>query len=232
MNKILISGSSSGIGKEIAIRLLEDGKHVVGLARHHEKFPSHFNEYTPFTIDFSKISSLEISLKELAKQHPQIDTLILSAGYGQFAELEQWSVQDMQTLMNVNFLSQAILIKTFLPSMKNQKSGRIIVIGSECALQGNKKASLYCASKFALRGFCQSIRKECASSNISVTLINPGLTRTPFFDELNFEPASGEAYAITPQQIADCVMQCLKFESNCVVEEINLQPMMNGIDKK
>lgn len=231
MKKIIVSGSSSGIGKEIALRLLPDNYQVVGLARNHKKFQPHNEKYSPYTIDFSNVAALESSLKELQALHSDIDAIIVSAGYGKFSQLEQWSLQDMQTMMNVNFMSQALLIKTFLPRMKNNKKGRIIVIGSECALQGNKMASMYCASKFALRGFCQSLRKECATSNITVTMINPGLTRTPFFDQLAFKPAAGQEHAITPQQIADCVMQCLHMDPNCVIEEINLQPLINKVEK-
>lgn len=231
MNKIIISGSSSGIGQSIAEHLLALQNTVVGLARQHDKFVPDTNFYQPFTIDFSQMKTLESALKELRQQHNDANTIIASAGYGQFAELEQWSLHDMQQIMNVNFLSQAMLIKTFLPLMKQKKQGRIIVIGSECALQGAKKASLYAASKFALRGFCQSLRQECSTANISVTLINPGLTRTPFFDELNFKPAADESNAITAQQIAKTVVDLLSLENNCVVEEINLQPMCKQIEK-
>lgn len=232
MNNILLTGSSSGIGKEITLRLLNAGNKVVGMARHHAKFQPQHETYIPYTIDFSKINLLEMALKELASLYPELDTLILSAGYGKFATLEQWSLHDMQTMMNVNFLSQVMVVKAFLPNMKKNKKGRIIVIGSECALRGDKQASIYSASKFALRGFCQSIRRECAASNIAVTLINPGLTRTPFFDDLSFYPGNEEIHAITPQQIADCVMQCLSLDKNCVVEEINLQPLVGKVERK
>lgn len=232
MNDILVSGSSSGIGKAVVDVLLQANKSVIGLARNHSKFQPDNANYHPLAIDFSDINKLEKQLRPLAQEYPDIDTLVCSAGYGQFAELEQWSVSQMQQLMNVNFLSQAILIKTFLPMMKRQGSGKIILIGSESALQGAKKGSLYCASKFALRGFSQSLRQECASSNISVTLINPGFVDTPFFDELDFAPEQGEAHSIAPQHIADMVASILLSPHHAVVEEINLQPLKKVLRKR
>lgn len=226
--KILIAGSSSGIGRAIAESLLLQHHQVIGLARHHDKFnPS--GDYQTYSIDFSKINTLEDQFKQIQKTHPDMSALVCSVGYGEFVELEQFSVAKMQNILNVNFLSQAILVKTFLPAFKKQQSGKIILIGSECALSGQKKGTLYCASKFALRGFAQSLRKECSSNNVTVTIINPGMVNTPFFDELNFQPAEGEDHAIQPEQISNVVSMILFEKNNCVFEEINLQPLKKVI---
>ena len=108
--------------------------------------------------------------------------MISCCGYGHFAELEQFSFAAMQKMMNVNFLSQALLVKTFIADLKKRQNAKIIFIGSECSLSGQKKGSMYCASKFALRGFSQSLRQECRGSNVAVSLINPGMVDTAFFD--------------------------------------------------
>jgi short-subunit dehydrogenase len=232
MKKILIAGSSSGIGKNIAEKMLKGNNQVIGLARNHDKFKPDSIHYFTYSIDFSKISFLEEELKKVQSNHNCIDAIICSIGYGEFIELEQFSVEKMQMMLNVNFLSQAILVKKFLPQLKKNQSGHIIFIGSECALEGQKKATMYAASKFALRGFAQSLRKECANANVSVTLINPGIVDTPFFLNLPFNPKMGELYAIQGAQIAALVTTILDEKSNCVYEEINLQPMKKSIVKK
>lgn len=231
MKKVLIAGSSSGIGRAIAEKVLAANHFVIGLARHHHKFTPASDNYVPYAIDFADLNQLENQLKILQREHSQIDALICSVGYGEFSEIEQFSLAKMQTLFNVNFLSQALLVKTFLPKMKQVKSGKIIFIGSECALEGQKKGSMYCASKFALRGFSQSLRKECTSSNIHITLINPGFVDTPFFEDLDFRPAPGKTHAIQPTQVANLVSLILNEEENCVYEEINLQPMKKVLEK-
>lgn len=230
--KILVAGSSSGIGRAITEKMLAENHSVIGLARDHQKFIPKSEHYSTFTIDFAEINLLEQQFKQLYQQHPDIDVIVCSIGYGDFAELEQFSVKRMQNIFNVNFLSQTILIKTFLPALKRKQFGKIILMGSECALKGEKKGTMYCATKFALRGFAQSLRKECTSSHVSVTLINPGMVKTPFFDELSFQPAAGNLHSIDAQQIATLVSMLISEENNCVYEEINLQPMKNAIEKR
>jgi short-subunit dehydrogenase len=230
--KIIIAGSSSGIGKAATEKLLSESHHVIGLARRHDKFKTSNVNYLPITIDFSDIENLESKFRNLQKTYPDSDAIICSAGYGKFVELEQFSFEQMQHMMQVNFLSHALLIKTFLPGFKKKQTGKIIILGSECALEGQKKGSFYCASKFALRGFAQSLRKECTASNISVTLINPGFVDTPFFQDLNFAPAQGKEHAIQPEQIASLIFNILIGESNCVYEEINLQPLKKVLIRK
>lgn len=232
MKKIIIAGSSSGIGKAITEECLSEQHTVIGLARNHHRFLPESENYHTYSVDFSQIESLEKQFKQIHTQHSLIDAIVCSVGYGEFNELEQFSVEKMQRMVNVNFLSQAILIKSFLSGLKARKSGKIIIIGSECALDGQKKGSMYCASKFAMRGFAQSLRKECSSANVTVTLINPGMVATPFFDNLNFQPAHGEPHAIQPEQIAAMVSLILSENSNCVYEEINLQPLKKVLEMK
>lgn len=231
MKKIIVSGSTSGIGKIVSERLISLGFGVIGLARQHNKF-NKMDNYFPYATDFSDINELSKILHQISMDHPSIHGIICCAGYGIFKELEQFSISQMQNLMNVNFLSQAILIKTFLSILKSESLGKIIIMGSECALEGQKKGTLYCASKFALRGFCQSLRKECTSANVSVTLINPGMVKTPFFDTLDFEPGDEIHNSIDPNQIADTIILLMHTQNNCVFEEINLQQMKKVIKKK
>src|SRR3990167_5542114 len=152
MKKVLISGSSSGMGAALAHRLVQQGVTVVGLARDHAKLNLMHANYLPFVVDFSQMQRLETSLKQIRSTHSDIDAMISCCGYGHFAELEQFSFAAMQKMMNVNFLSQALLVKTFIADLKKRQNAKIIFIGSECSLSGQKKGSMYCASKFALRG--------------------------------------------------------------------------------
>lgn|SRR3990167_9141405 len=228
MKKVLITGSSSGIGAAIADLLLSQQMTVVGIARTHKN--AHPN-YFPYSIDCSQLVGLETAFKKVHAAHEDIDAVICCCGFGHFVELEQFSFQQMQAMMNVNFLSQALLIKTFISTLKKREAAKIILLGSECAQIGQKKGSLYCASKFALRGFAQSLRHECRAANIAVSLINPGMVDTPFFEHLEFRPGSDDSHAIQPEQIAAMIEMVLKLDNNCVVEEINCQQMVKVIVK-
>lgn len=229
MKKILITGASSGIGREITQALLEKGETVIGICRSH---PHKHVNYQPYRIDLAKFDDLDPLYKNIATQHPNIDAVICCAGYGHFVSLEEFSFNEMKALFNVNFLSQALLIKTLLPYLKQREGVKIIAIGSECALSGQKKGTLYCASKYALRGFVASLREECRQRSVAVSLINPGMVDTPFFEELDFCFGDEPANAIAAKQVCDMVMLLLSLENNCVVEEINCQPMKKVIKKK
>lgn len=232
MSNIIISGATSGIGKAITTELIAAGHHVLGLARDHAKCEFAPQYYTPYVIDFAELTTVEPTVKQLLSDFAEIDALICSAGYGQFAQLEQFSVAQLSRLMTVNFTSQAALIKSVLPTMKTRKSGNIILIGSEAALTGEAQGSVYCASKFALRGFSQSLRKECRRHKIPVSLINPGFVRTEFFDNLAFSPGDEQEAAIDPQHIAELVSLIIKQGPNTVYEEVNIQPVVKTIIKE
>lgn len=232
MKKILISGASSGIGRGLTEALLKADYKVIGLARDHLKFNPPNANYFPYAMDFSNILQLEPSLQTLKKSHKDVEIVVCCAGYGQFGEIEQFSVAQLQNMLHVNFLSQIILIKTFLPLLKRKQKGKIIVLGSECALEGSKKAAMYCATKFALRGFCQSLRQECRTAGVGVTLINPGLVKTPFFKKLNFEPTDEKNSSLKVEDVVNCLLLTIQTPDNCVVEEINLQPLRARVRQK
>ncbi len=230
MKTAIVTGASKGIGKSITEYLLKNHYQVYGLCRSpcfelQQNF--HF-----ISVDFTDASALEKTAKNLIKNLTQLDVLILAAGYGAFKELEQFSVLQMQQLMNVNFLNQAVLTKYCLPLLKQTPGSKLIAIGSEAALAGAKKGSMYCASKFALRGFMQSLRTECNSADVAVTLINPGFVDTDFFNQLNFKPGAEKNHKIQPEQIATTLAMVLNMENNCVLEEINLQPLSKVIVKQ
>ena len=226
---ILITGSSSGIGRATAEKLLAAGAIVYGIARDHKKFEPSTKRYKPLTIDTTDLQVLPGQLSDLLNAHPKIDGLINNAGYGSFDGLENFSPEQIYSYINDNLTSHLVVTRCFLPHFKTKNNGDIIFIGSEAALEGGKKGSLYCAAKFGLRGFSQSIRQESANKNIRVTLINPGMVRTPFFDDLNFRPGDDDRSAIEPTDIADIILNVLIMRSGTVIDEINLTPQKKVI---
>lgn len=230
MNKqVVITGASRGIGKAVVHTLTAEGSDVIGIARSFDQSMIELPHFSPCKMDLSELNTLPESLKQLAKQHPHVDTLVCNAGQGLFGNLEELSYEQIQHLMNINFLSHVFLIKAFLPMMKREKKGNIILIGSEAALAGRKQGSIYCASKFALRGFAQALREECSSKGIRVTLINPGMVQTNFFDDLHFSPGDQEYESILPEDIARIVLMILQTRSGTVLDEINLSPQSKRV---
>jgi 3-hydroxy acid dehydrogenase / malonic semialdehyde reductase len=231
---IVVSGASSGIGRAMSETLLTAGYSVLGIAK---DFPAEKIEHDKFksaVIDFSDLDKLPEEIEQLIRS---IDTpirgLVNNAGIGRMAFLEQLSVSDMRLVMETNFLSHAIVTKAFLPTLKQQKKlVDVVFTGSEAALTGSKQGSIYCASKFAVRGFVQAIRDECAKSMLRLSIVNPGAVRTPFFDDLHFEPGGAPENAIDPKDVAEVLLTVLNTRPGTVIDEINMSPQTHVWQRK
>ena len=223
---VVISGTSSGIGLAMAREMLERGNAVLGLVRDAAKEPLRHPDYRREEVDMADPDRLQTRVDEILRGLDQpVRALVNNAGIGRMGYLEQLSVRDLRLVMDTNFLSHAIVTRAFLPLLKRQGHGDIVFIGSESALRGGRRGSVYCASKFAIRGFAQALRGECGKSGVRVSLINPGAVRTPFFDGLHFEPGEGEDNAIAPEDVAAVLTQVLEARPGTVLDEINLSPL-------
>ena len=227
---VLVTGSSSGIGRAITEHLLKSGATVIGIARNHNKYQPNSDNYKTFDIDVSDLKALPSSLKDILAEFPKLDGLVSNAGYGQFGGLENHSADQIYSYICANLTSHMVITRIVLPYFKAQKRGDIVYIGSEAALDGGKKGSLYCAAKFGLRGFSQSLREECASTNVRVSIINPGMVRTQFFENLDFRPGDEPVNAIEPDDVALAAIAVFSARQGTVIDEINLTPLKKDIN--
>jgi len=223
----LVTGASSGIGLATARALFGNGYSIAGIAR--DFSATEFDELDSVELDLSLLDDLPEQLQQF-KRAP--DALVLNAGYGQFGGVEQFSHQQIRRLVDTNLVSNLFLIKHFLPKMKQQGGGDIVLIGSESSLNGAKAGAVYCATKFAIRGLAQSLRADCSTANIRVILLNPGPVASDFFDELSFEPQTGGDFEIPAESVADAIVSALRQPRSVVIDEINLQPIKRAFKKK
>lgn len=230
---VIVTGASSGIGLATVSLLLEAGYHVLGLSRHFDDPMADHERFTFAAIDLADTDTLPAQFTELIESlNLPVAALFSNAGVGKIGFLEQLSWDDLQVCLNTNFLSHAMLCKALIPKLKKQGGGLIVFTGSEAALAGSRQGSIYCASKFALRGFAQSLRQECNRAGIRVSLINPGATDTAFFDDLHYQPGSAPVNAITPEMIARTFLFLLNSPANAVIDEINLSPLSKVWERK
>lgn len=229
---ILISGATSGIGCATTELLLQNGHQVIGIGRDFSKCTFDSERFTAVEMDLGDIKKLPDQLTALAKQHPEIDAIINCAGQGRFGSLEEFSYKQIYKLIDLNFTSHAFICREFVPRLKKLNHSNIIFIGSEAALEGTQKGSIYCASKFALRGFAQALRQECSNSGVHVSIINPGMVKTEFFDELNFEPGDDSSNYIEAEDVAAAIKMILDSRSGTVIDEINLSPLKKVVRAK
>ncbi len=161
-----------------------------------------------------------------------IDGVVCNAGTGQFGALENFSADQITQNIQLNLISPLILLKVLLPGLKQHARSDIVFIASESALQGGRYGSVYSAAKFGLRGAAQSLRHECASANCHVGIVNPGMVKTDFFSNLDFEPGNAPEHALQANDVADAVLSMLNTADNAVVEEINVKPRQHVVQKK
>lgn len=228
----IITGSSSGIGRATTELLLQHGASVVGIARDHAKFSPASDRYEPITLDLSDLDTAAIALDRLARVHDNVGAVISNAGAGRFGAIEQFSAAQIRHDIDLNLTSHLLLARSFLPVLKQRNGGDLIIMGSESALRGARTGSVYCAAKFGLRGAAQALADECARRGVRVTLVNPGLVRTPFFDNLDFEPGDDPGNALSPDDVAATVLEILATPRGPAYREINIDPPNPAVRSK
>ena len=225
---ILISGTSSGIGKACAERLLQQGHWVIGIARRASDIDH--ARFTVLEMDLSQAASHQALAKKIDTLSP-IDAVISNAGGGHFGGLENFSSTQICRSIEQNLLSHILLARTTLPTLKKNTRSDLIFIGSEAGLKGARQGSLYCAAKFGLRGFCQSLRQDCGRQNLHVGIVNPGMVRSEFFARLDFRPAEANDAALHCNDVVDAVLTLLNSPDHAVIDEINLSPLLRIVEK-
>jgi len=172
---VLITGASSGIGKETARLLAESGFIVYGAARRLEKMQDlKVMGVRLLSMDVTDEASMVKGVQEILQAEKRIDVLINNAGYGSYGSLEDVPLAEAKYQFEVNIFGLARLTQLVLPTMRAQHSGRIINISSVGGSFGEPHGAWYHATKFAVEGLSDSLRMELKQFGIDVVIIKPG----------------------------------------------------------
>jgi NAD(P)-dependent dehydrogenase (short-subunit alcohol dehydrogenase family) len=180
----LITGVSSGFGRELTGQLLARGDRVVGTVRDTAKVTELVERY-PHTfraevLDVTDTAAVRVVVDRSFAALGRIDAVISNAGYGLFGAAEELTDQQVDHMIATNLTGAIQLIRSALPHLRAQGGGRIIQIssyGGQVAFPGN---SMYHATKWGIEGFAESVAQEVASFGIGVTIVEPGGARTEF----------------------------------------------------
>ncbi len=168
---ILITGISSGFGKETASLLVKNGHKVYGTVRK----PAETDPLVQMlNMDLTDPESINLAVKTVLTKEGRIDVLINNAGMHSGGPIETLPVETIRLQMDTNFMGMVLLTKVVLPVMRKQGGGTIINFGSIGGLMGLPFQAFYSAGKFAIEGFSEALRMEVSSFNIKVVVINPG----------------------------------------------------------
>ena len=207
----IVTGYSSGIGKAICIELTKSGYEIIKLNSRLED-----------------LSNLEKEVKDILKDK-DIHLLINCAGIGVFQPHEEISLVKIKELVDINLTAPIVLSNLCLRSLK-KTCGHIINITSIEATKHSKFSALYTATKSGLRDFGLSLFEEVRKSGVKVTSLNPDITKTNFFDNLQFEPSQKEETYLLADEIAKTVMQII--QTGGVITDLTIRPQKFEISKK
>ncbi|MBR9922963.1 MAG: oxidoreductase [Bacteroidetes bacterium] len=196
---VLITGASSGMGKETAKKLLKEGHKVYVAARRVEKMKD-LEDLGAISLkmDITKTEDVKGVAKTILEKEDGLDVLVNNAGFGSYGAVEDTSIDDARYQFEVNLFGLAAITKEFLPTMREKKAGTIINISSMGGKIYTPLGAWYHATKHALEGWSDCLRLELKPFNINVVLVEPGLIKTEFGDVLNdpmMERSGNTAYA-------------------------------------
>ena len=179
MKVILITGASSGIGYETALKLAQQGHKVYGAARRVERMePLRESGVVPIQMDVTDEASMEAGVRQIIDAEGRIDVLINNAGYGYLGAIENVPIEEARRQLEVNLFGLARLTQLVLPHMRRQHSGRIINTSSIAGKTVMLFGGWYNVSKYAVEAFSDALRMEVKPFGIKVSIIEPSGIKT------------------------------------------------------
>ena len=179
-----VTGASRGLGAEIVRAAMRGGDHVIAAARYPtaitDNLAPNADRLLPVELDVTDAAAARAAVDAAVSRFGAIDVLVNNAGYGHYGFFEESTIDDAKGQMATNLFGVLYVTWAVLPYMRAARKGRIFNLSSLGGLIGAQFGSLYCATKFAVEGFSESLAKEVAQFGIHVTIVEPGPFRTDF----------------------------------------------------
>lgn len=221
MQALLITGAGSGLGRELALLFSQNNYHLLLLGRSQDKLQSvkaeieHQGGHADVIVaDIRSNQDLEVKVKQLSK-HYSLQGVINNAGVGYFGPFTKMGEIEIIEMMETNILGTINVTKAVLPIFEQQNSGHVINIISTAGLRGKVNEAVYVASKFAVRGFTESLQKEYENSNIKFTAVYMGGMDTPFWEKSDH--IKDPSRLRSPKEIAKIILSQIN-EASIVIE--------------
>jgi len=188
MKTIVITGAGSGLGKELALQYAKKGSTIILIGKRQPPLLTVTDQIKQlggrafaYPLDIRDYAAVQETVEQIIKKH-SVSCLINNAGVGHFGPLSTLSHEQINDMIETNTKGVIFMTKAFLPHFHSLKEASIINIISTAGLRGKVNESVYVASKFAIRGFSESLVKELANTNIAVTAVYIGGMDTPFWE--------------------------------------------------
>jgi short-subunit dehydrogenase len=226
---VILTGATGGIGRELSKKFDEEGASLILISKSEEELQSLIkslkgSNHSYFTCDLSDQAATEKLGKELAEKYKNIDVLFNAAGIGIYKTIEEETLEEFNKSMNINLFSEFIMSKSLIENLKSTPNSLVISIGSGDGVIPVGGRSIYCTTKFAVRGMMLSFAEEFRRSNPKFCLITLGSTLTGFgplsLEDKKREMESGKGY-LTPEWVAKRLVEIVKEDNREVEYEIS-----------
>lgn len=224
-----ITGATGGIGKNIAIRIAENkcnlfltSPDIAKLKKLKEELESMYGKDIKVFYeagDLNKVKDIERIIDKAREKFKSVDILVNCAGVFPVKSLQASGLEDFENCFNVNIKAPFLFCKAFSESMKKNKWGRIVNIGSSSAYGGTKNTSIYCASKHAILGLSRALHLELKEYGIRVFCVSPASVKTEMGKKVTWQDYKT---FIDPEDIAEYVNFIISFDGDMVVDEVRL----------
>lgn len=223
---IVITGAGSGLGASLARKYAAEGHFITLIGRNEgklkqvaESFPHQNFQLCP--LDVSSYEAVAETFASLRQQGKPVEMLINNAGVGYFDLAENLTAQQVNDMIDINLKGTIFCTQQVLPVMKERDSGSIVNIVSTAGLTGKVTESVYCASKFGVKGFTESLLKELVETNIHLTAVYMGGMATPFWEGIIPEGNLGKF--MQPDDVADIIINNIKERKNINVPQVVIE---------
>ena len=219
----IVTGASKGIGRATVEALLARGVTVAGWGRTAPAGLVH-DRFQFFECDVRDEHAVAEALTNTQRElGPNVHVLVNNAGLGIAGSVDGFSSDDWRLMFDTNVHGTFFCTRAVLPLMKRQQLGHVINIASIAGTTGIENMAGYCATKFAVRGFSQSLFKEVRNDGIKVTCLYPGSTQTNFFDDIPGTAINDSM--MRPEDIASAIVYSLETPDNFLIVDMEMRPL-------
>jgi short-subunit dehydrogenase len=219
-SRAIVTGASSGIGRALALELARQGAHLVVTARREDRLRGLADEVATLGVrveavpgDITDAAVRQAVVDAARTQLGGLDILVNNAGVGAMGRFEDADASRLRRIMEVNFFALVEMTRLALPVLKQGRAPIVVNVSSILGHRGVPHSTEYCASKFAVQGFSESLRAELAAHPIDVLVVSPGTTQTEFFErvlERTSQPRWPEHGAVTPEYVSQAVVRAMR----------------------
>jgi short-subunit dehydrogenase len=210
--RVIVTGASTGIGRATALRLARRGARVFAAARDERRLDALAAEHPEIVASPSDVSD-DADRAALVKQSEPVDVLVNNAGLGWKGMAEDMPPDKVRQLFEVNVLALIDLTQRVLPGMLERGRGHVVNVGSIAGYVASPGETVYCATKFAVQGFTDGLRREVVRRGVDVTLIAPGPIKTEFMARIRTGEPAGQPgaldYGLPPESVAKAIERAL-----------------------